>query len=123
MTKKREVKTVPAGIKDNVNITCTYFASDRENLRTGNGREFDNDELLRSFGFKESADGTMRMGAYDNDYINLDEKNGKLKRVVKGEIASVANVAKDKIERMISQGKAIKSKSNSKSEVKEESVR
>lgn len=76
---KRELKTRPAGVGDNLDLTYTHFAADmaRTELRVGEGKNFDNDELLKMLGFKENAQGLMSLSAASNE---VGRENGKVVR-------------------------------------------
>ena len=63
MTKRKEIGNKPAGKNDELNLTYTQFAADREKseMRIGEGFEFENDALLKSFGFELDNSGTLTM--------------------------------------------------------------
>lgn len=64
---KRELKKRPAGKHDNVKISYANFAADRERPELKvEGKEFDNEELLRTLGFEEK-DGVMTLSTSDNE--------------------------------------------------------
>lgn len=69
MTKKKEVKTVPAGTKDKLNITYTQFATNKEKseLIAPEGHEFDNDALLKMLGFEKDGKG-LKLVAEGHDF-------------------------------------------------------
>ena len=79
--KKYESK--PAGVNDKIEVTYTNFATNRERTeaRTGEGKEFDNEELLRLLGFKENSQGEMTLSATSIDVEK--DKNGKVIRRTK----------------------------------------
>lgn len=103
MTKRKEVENNPAGKNDELNLTYTQFAADREKseIRIGEGNGFENDILLKSFGFELDNSGTLTMKAVDNDKIHIEEKENKIERIVGGKAVSSAKVSKAKIDRMI----------------------
>lgn len=82
---ERENKTRPAGINDNIEVTYTNFEanSERTEVKTGEGKEFDNEELLRMLGFKENAQGIMTLNATSNK-VEKDEKGKTVRRTVAG---------------------------------------
>ena len=107
MTKKKEeVKTNPAGRNDKTKITYANFAANLQKTEMKiDGKEFDNDLLLRSLGFELDNKGTMRMNAIDNDFIRVEEKDNELKRIVNGkEVSSVIGADEAKIKRLIEAG-------------------
>lgn len=64
---KRELKKRPAGKHDNVKISYANFAADREKPELKvEGKEFDNEELLRTLGFQEK-DGVLTLSTSDNE--------------------------------------------------------
>lgn len=108
MTKRKEIGNKPAGKNDELNLTYTQFAADREKseMRIGEGFEFENDALLKSFGFELDNSGTLTMKAVNNDKIHIEEKTNTIERVVNGEVASRTKASKAKIDRMIAREKA-----------------
>lgn len=86
MSEKR-LKSRPAGVNDKLDITYTNFAANREKTeaRTGEGKGFDNEELLKMLGFKENAQGVMTVSATPNE-IEKDEKGNVIRRTSAGRI-------------------------------------
>lgn len=82
---KKELKSRPAGVKDNFDITYTHFAANNERteLRTGEGKDFDNDELLRTLGFKENGQGYMSLSATENN-VEINESGEIVRRSKNG---------------------------------------
>ena len=80
-----ELKSKPAGVNDNLEVTYTSFATNREKTeaRTGEGKEFDNEELLRMLGFKENAQGIMTLSASPNN-VEKDAKGKVVRRTKAG---------------------------------------
>ncbi|MCI8620765.1 MAG: hypothetical protein HFJ50_02905 [Clostridia bacterium] len=104
MAKKKNVKYNPASKEDKgLNVACAEFAADREKseLKIGENFEFENDLLLKSFGFELDNSGTMTMKVQKNDKIHIEEKTNEIERVVGGKTVSTAKVSKDKMDRMI----------------------
>ena len=81
MTKKA-FKTKPAGKDEKVNLTYAGFASnlERTELKTTEGKEFDNDELLKLLGFKEDENG-LKLSTANYDFEIAD--NGEIIRKAK----------------------------------------
>ena len=76
MTKRKEIGNKPAGKSDVLDLTYTQFAADekKREIRIGEGFGFENDALLKSFGFELDNKGTLTMKAVDNDKIHIEEK-------------------------------------------------
>lgn len=107
MAKRKEIGNKPAGKNDELNLTYTQFAADekRKEIRIGEGFEFENDLLLKSFGFELDNSGTLTMKALDNEKIHIEEETNKIERIIDGKVVSDAKVSKAKIERMIEREK------------------
>ena len=107
MAKRREIGNKPAGKNDELNLTYTQFAANKERseIRIDEGFGFENDALLKSFGFELDNSGTLTMKAVDNDKIHIEEKDNTIERVVGGKVASSVKVSKTKINRMIEREK------------------
>lgn len=74
----RELKKRPAGKHDVVKISYANFAADRERPELKvEGKEFDNEELLKTLGFEEK-DGVMTLSTSDNEVEK--DKNGEVIR-------------------------------------------
>lgn len=73
---KEQVKTKPAGKNDSFDVTYTHFATDRQKneLSTGKGEKFDNNELLKMLGFKENENGEMAIKAYDGGKVRTSKE-------------------------------------------------
>lgn len=87
MAKKKEVKKMPAGQKDELTIAYTSFASNLEKseIKVGEGKEFDNDALLAILGFKEDGKGGLKLPVEGHDFeiapngeIIRKDKKGKI---------------------------------------------
>ena len=85
MAEKRLKKQRPAGKNDSLEVAYTNFASnERKTELKVEGKEFDNDELLRMLGFQDK-DGVMTLSTseYDaeiapNGEIIRRKKNGRV---------------------------------------------
>ena len=94
MTKlKKEVKKVPAGKNDELTLTYTQFATDKERseLLAPEGHEFDNDALLEMLGFEKDGKG-LKLVTEGHDFeiapdgtIIRRNKDGK---ILTGKVAS-----------------------------------
>lgn len=70
MTKVKEKKRIPAGKNDNVTVTYTQFAANQEKTQviTGDGKEFDNDALLKLLGFEKGANGVLSLQTEEHGF-------------------------------------------------------
>lgn len=66
MTKSK--KSVPAGQKDNFSVTYTQFASNELELEAGEGKRFENDELLKRLGFEKDEAGVLKLPAASHEF-------------------------------------------------------
>ena len=67
MAEKRLKKQRPAGKNDSLEVAYTNFASnERKTELKVEGKEFDNDELLRMLGFQDK-DGVMTLSTSEYD--------------------------------------------------------
>ena len=81
----RELKKKPAGKHDAVKISYAHFAADKERPELKvEGKEFDNEELLRTLGF-EKKDGVMTLGTSDNE-VEMDANGEVVRRKADGQI-------------------------------------
>lgn len=83
---KKQFKTVPAGKDDNLNLTYTHFETNqaRDEIKTGEGHEFDNDVLLELLGFEKDGKG-LKLNTEDHNFEVLangekirKDKDGKV---------------------------------------------
>lgn len=85
------MKKVPAGKDSKINITYTEFAANQERteIKTGEGREFDNDTLLQILGFEKDADGILKLQTEEH-HIDRDN-NGEKVRIKDNKIIRMNN--------------------------------
>ena len=85
MAKTRVKKQRPAGKNDNVKVAYANFAADKVKAELKvDGREFDNEELLRTLGF-EKKDGVMTLGTSDNE-VEINEFGEIIRRKKDGKV-------------------------------------
>lgn len=86
MSNEQKRKNRPAGVNDKFNMGYTYFASNKEKsqLKTGEGHNFDNNELLKALGFTEK-NGVMTLNASSNT-VEKNEKGKVTKRTSEGRV-------------------------------------
>ncbi len=84
MADNKKQKSKPAGKEDSFEVTYTNFATNRERteLTVGEGKEFDNDALLKTLGFEEK-DGALVIKAGPNE-VKKDEKGNVVERKING---------------------------------------
>lgn len=87
-SRKKEKKFIPASENDKLIITCTHFASNKEKteLLTGEGKEFDNDALLETLGFKKDDKGVLTLNTVDYQFD----------RDTKGNVIRLGDIKKEK---------------------------
>ena len=86
MAEKEMKKTKPAGANERIDVTYTTFATNREKteMRTGEGKDFDNEELLKMLGFEEK-DGVLSLKATEHE-SELNEKGKVVRRTANNRV-------------------------------------
>ena len=91
----RELKKRPAGKHDTLKIAYANFATDRSKKELKiEGKEFDNDELLKTLGFEEK-NGVMTLATSDND-IERDAKGEVIRRTENGQVLTDVTEERDR---------------------------
>jgi hypothetical protein len=91
----RELKKKPAGKHDVVKIAYANFATDRKKTELKiEGKEFDNEELLRTLGFEE-RDGAMTLRTSDNE-VEKDANGEVVKRTQNGKVLTDKTEERDR---------------------------
>ena len=96
MTKKREVKSNPAGKDEKLTITYTGFATNLEKseMLVQEGKQFDNDALLELLGFEKDGNGGMKLPTEAHNCEVL-AKGKKIRRDNSGNILTGKELVED----------------------------
>ena len=98
MTKKREVKSNPAGKDEKLTITYTGFATNLEKseMLVQEGKQFDNDALLELLGFEKDDRGSMKLSTEKHN-CEVVAKGKKIRRDNSGNILTGKELVEDNV--------------------------